>query len=777
MVRRLFICLLLFASAVFSQESFVLIENKDVRDSAFHEKTIPVSQGGFLEYFAEETKNGKNAGDVLVKVYSDSTSPFVEGFSEEPDFLSLVSMAYASHYGMEISPDDIWLMILDGIRIHVKVNRDSLKDKFVGPGADTTVKIQNDNLTFESSPKEWTAVINGLFDGLQEKLPAETGAPLKTRFSTTSNVDFTVSSSMVLAVSSEYYSYHVYTMCGIPKIKIKGTKEDWIKLKEAYNQLAARLDLKWWADELNPVLDEFINVQSGNINLDFWKEIFKRIDPKGCGSPKFNGWISKFFPYTTDFEDNFEKRTSWDKNMEFDAVPKGITDVNIQWHYMGRTVPLKLYTGFIGVQYDKKNEMLKASRGYALVSQCGWCNQEKVAKNLEYIPGKPMRLQEVLAIVDSMNIVGQNGVAYATKDKNDLLEFAATFEYEQEYPDDPYNVRMTLDEQFRKSLSMNFYRKGELIEHTVFYGPVMASLHGFGGFRDTASVQEYLRKKNISTEGVSPELAENKSLPKMEFYVKDFTADKKYLKEAKESHNGIVEYRDAMAKAIEFSCGWRLQQVLQKHYKDGFNLSVEAELSFDKKGKVTKVKLKTKNAPYKKFLDEIKAALYYAYLPSRSRSYIGNDLVLQGFVRTEKVMIFFTQDHRMVCKENGQDAQANVVLKGIKIEEWQKERSEKPCNEIEFSRNVATGGVTSYHCYRYVEKNSGPLPDSISQLPFVKNLLESHKSDEGQENQKRKEFGYYFNQEEFTKDPTRIIIPQIPACFEEVPFEDAFAEQ
>ena len=743
MIRPLFICLLFFACAIFSQEDYVIIVNKNVRDSAFREETIPVSQGGFSEYFVAEAENGKNTGEVLVKAYSDSISPFVKELSAKPGFLSLVSMAFARHYSLEISPDDIWLMILDGIRIHVKVHRESLKDKFVGSNADTTVKIQNDKLSFESSPKEWNAVIDGLFASLQTKLPVETGMPMKTRFSTTNDVDFTVSSSMTLAVASEYYSYHVYTMCGIPKIKIKGTKEDWIKLKDAYNQLAARLNLKWWADELNPVLEEFINAHGGSSDLDFWKDIFKRYDPEGCGNPKFNGWISKFFPYTTDFENKFHQRVKWNEQMDFNEVPKGITDVNIQWHYMGKTVPLKLYTGFVGVQFDKASKMLKAARGYALVSLCGWCNQENVAKNLEYIPGKAMRLQEVLAIADSMNIVGQDGVAFATNDKNDLQEFAAAFEYEQEFPEEQEGYRKSLDKQFHKSLTMNYYRKGELIEHTVFYGSAMASLHGVGSLRDSSAVKEFLSKRNISTKGFSLELAENKSLPKMEVYVTDLTAEKKTLKTMRESFNGINEYKNAFSKAIEFSCGWRLQQALRKYYKDGFNLFVKAELFFDKKGKVTKVKLNTKSAVHKDFLNDVKAALYYAYLPQKVRSNIGNDIPVQGTIKAEKIIIAFTQDHQMVCKKNGQDAKDTVVLKGLIEKEWKTEKIKKPCNEISFSRNVATDGVSSYNCYEYKNIN-GDI---------------------------RKWFVYSFNKEDFAEDPTRIIIPQIPACFEDVPLE------
>lgn len=731
------------SAAQSSKNNFVLIVDKDVRDSAFHERTLPVSQGGFPKYFSKQVENGKSIGEVLFEVYSDSVSPFVEGRSENPDFLGLVSTAYAKHYAMEISPDDIWLMILDGIRLHVKVNRETLKDKFVGPGADTSVNIRDDELNFESSRAKWSAAINRIFDGLQEKLPAETGKPMKTRFSTTSDVDFTISSTMVLAVASEYYTYHVYTLCGIPKIKIKGTKEDWVKLKESYNQLAARLDLKWWADELNPVLDKFIDAQDGKIDLEFWRGIYKRFDPEGCGNPHFNGWISKFFPYTTDFEDNFRKRTDWNKRLNFNEVPKGITDVDIQWHYKGRNIPLKLYTGFIGIQYDKKTKMLKASRGYALVSLCGWCNQAKIAKNLEYIPGKAMRLQEVLAIADSMNIFGKDGLAYATNDKKELLEFAIAFDYQAEEPEDISGYQAKL---YQECLTMNFYRKGELIEHSIFYRLEMKSLHGIGIFRDTTSVKEFLGKRNISMEGVSSELVQGERLPKMEIYVTDFTADKKTLEKAVTS-NGIGEYKSGLANAIEFSCGWRLEQIFAKHYNDNFSLSIDAELFFDKKGKVTKVKLGTKNTQYKNFLDEFKDALYYAYMPLKTHTDIGNDVSVQGIVKTEKIHIIFTQKHRMVCKENGQDAKGEVVVNGApKENEFPFSKGNKhQCNEITFSKDIASGGVDRYTCFEYTKKN--------------------------QSSEKRKKFVFSFRKKDLKMSPAKIITLQIPACFEEVPLE------
>ena len=43
-----------------------------------------------------------------------------------------------------------------------------------------------------------------------------------------------------------------------------------------------------------------------------------------------------------------------------------MTSVRIEWKYLGEMIPLRLYTGFIGIQVDTTTNMLKAARGYAL---------------------------------------------------------------------------------------------------------------------------------------------------------------------------------------------------------------------------------------------------------------------------------------------------------------------------------------------------------------------------------------------------------------------------
>ena len=118
------------ASFVRDTSAYVMVVDTAVHDSAINGELIPVNQGGFTEYFKGYSQEGTNAKKMFY-AYSDSTSPFIrESSSMEMAFINVVARAYADHNSIEINPDDIWLTILDGIRLHVKSNRDSLKDRF-----------------------------------------------------------------------------------------------------------------------------------------------------------------------------------------------------------------------------------------------------------------------------------------------------------------------------------------------------------------------------------------------------------------------------------------------------------------------------------------------------------------------------------------------------------------------------------------------------------------------------------------------------------------------
>lgn len=304
-----------------------------------------------------------------------------EGLDYAHPFVAMVGTSFANHYSMEISPEDIWFMILDGVRLHVKYNRDQLKDKFVRTNADTAIKVTDNTLTMNSPGKQWMENISSIYDSLYKKLPNATRESFNVDFSTSTNVDRFVSKTMVMAVSSEYYSYSIMTLCGIPKIVIKGEKKDWENLKAHFNMITKELDMPWWAEQVNPILDEFVNVYNKKIDMKFWRGIYKYV-PRGEGSgsvPGINGWITRFFPYINKREYRKNKslyvwsndislnhRTEWNDTLNHDYFTAGRNSVPVNWEYFGKKIKLTLYTGFWGVYQDPETKILRTVRGYAL---------------------------------------------------------------------------------------------------------------------------------------------------------------------------------------------------------------------------------------------------------------------------------------------------------------------------------------------------------------------------------------------------------------------------
>lgn len=316
-------------------------------------------------------------------------------------FVAMVGTAFANHHSIEIYPDDIWLLIMDGIRQHVKHNRNALKDKFVQDGADTNIVIIDNSLTPQSPPSAWKKDITDIYGTLYKKLPEATRSSFDIEFSTSTAIDKFVTKTMVMSISSEYYTYTIMTLCGIPQIFIKGNKQDWQKLKDSFDKLAVILDMSWWAEQIDPILNEFILTFDKKFNMEFWRGIYKYI-PRGNGSgsvPHINGWITKFFPYIdkigykhkmieqmpqeyieslnavmrqkikkiqAEAKQPLKHRIDWNQPLEYKDFTIGKNDVPITWKYLDREIPLQLSTGFWGVTFDSKTKHLKTIRGYVL---------------------------------------------------------------------------------------------------------------------------------------------------------------------------------------------------------------------------------------------------------------------------------------------------------------------------------------------------------------------------------------------------------------------------
>src|SRR5947208_1587535 len=74
---------------------------------------------------------------------------------------------------------------------------------------------------------------------------------LECNFSTSTQSSITVSRIVLLDAFKSYFAYVMEDSCGIPKVTLKGTLDDWLRLQEKFLKLKTlELDLDFWLDRL-----------------------------------------------------------------------------------------------------------------------------------------------------------------------------------------------------------------------------------------------------------------------------------------------------------------------------------------------------------------------------------------------------------------------------------------------------------------------------------------------------------------------------------------------
>ncbi|CAG8517227.1 14506_t:CDS:1, partial [Dentiscutata heterogama] len=184
---------------------------------------------------------------------------------------------------------------------------------------------------------------------------------LECDFSTTTPSSLTASRIVLLDMVKAYFNYKIVCCCGIPKVTLQGTLEDWTKLQEKVIKLRnLNLELDFWLDRLEPVIAKLVDTYRGEVDEDFWGRVISMQMYGSGGETNITGWIAAFFPYDragTALHSNF---------IDGDDFPDGIVGVPFTTDV---TPPLKFVAGFIGTN----QEILENFGGESVVSPViGW---------------------------------------------------------------------------------------------------------------------------------------------------------------------------------------------------------------------------------------------------------------------------------------------------------------------------------------------------------------------------------------------------------------------
>ena len=274
-------------------------------------------------------------------------------------FARAVHVAFASHYPLVLSPDMIWLCIMQGFSIHVNENAEKLRKMFVSHEGKVAIEVTRNHFV-KGRQNPWEEVFSEFSEKICGHIGDETHSMIVPSFSTTGPVEKAASEIVLMEAMQNYFTYSFRTACGIPEFTLEGTVEDWKQLREKAAKLS-KFDLEWWTSHLLPVLDQFVAASSGEVDEAFWSSIYKL--GGGSGGPFVSGWILKLFPYLSGNGRNcFQVLTT-------DAFPSGLSLVPFTWFYVNLQFRMYFIGGFVGVKQDPESLAIRPEIGWAVVEQ------------------------------------------------------------------------------------------------------------------------------------------------------------------------------------------------------------------------------------------------------------------------------------------------------------------------------------------------------------------------------------------------------------------------
>ena len=342
-----------------------------------------------------------NGQDVAISILAEDNLPkeklVTSSFSDlknlkawdKDNFYQCVVYAYACHKSLALSPDMIWLLISQGFARYVNAHAEELRPKLVDHTGKMDLVVQ-----FKTKKDDWPKLIEGFASQIDQHTKGDIAKTITANFTTTGPIERVASQITLMESAKEYFNYIAMRLsCGIPRITIQGTPNDWEAVLSKTKKLE-EYGLGEWTKSLEPILQEFIRASEGKPNQQFWKCMVKqqptdKLKGGGCSLDKpteLDGWFLKLFP---DENGEILSSTPHTKNMPSEMVVVGfkyrIVD-QITKAVLGEN-PMELRAGFIGAEEDSKTNILTPKIGW-LVNEALSEEEikEKQEKKGEWIP-------------------------------------------------------------------------------------------------------------------------------------------------------------------------------------------------------------------------------------------------------------------------------------------------------------------------------------------------------------------------------------------------------
>ncbi len=299
-------------------------------------------------------------------------------------FFTAVHECFSRHFALTLRPELLMQLIACEVATTVKLYPDEYRHLFTTVKDRTSIKVLHDGLLPGNKNSPWNEAI-ALFEvPLRERVPSSIIDQLLPPFSTATSESRTASMIAFMDAASPFYEYRVCTMCGIPRVNLAGTPDDYRALYSSAQSLSTLFakHLGRYFEHLLPVLKKLADQAAGDtVDTDFWSSIYKY--KAASNSNNFNGWLTTLVNYVTNDRNGSQggliakndNAYDWEASspsmfgipgLTLGSVPSQVSVVPFVWSVMGGERNMLFAGGPLGVEVV--NDSLMPILSYAVLN-------------------------------------------------------------------------------------------------------------------------------------------------------------------------------------------------------------------------------------------------------------------------------------------------------------------------------------------------------------------------------------------------------------------------
>lgn len=257
----------------------------------------PVSQ----KFFGGSNPGANPQDEPRVAIIRSSCDASTLAYPAGWGLLSSIVEAYNRHHELTLRADDVWQAIITQLSFYVNANAEALRSRFVDFQGKKTLVVYMGGTFFTADYGTFARrmVDENIVKNIKDPSVASWLLP---DFSTTTATDRIAASVSIMSTLQAYFEFVCCLCCGIPKVTLLGTPDDWRKLRAKVDRLP-EFDLSSkrmtaWRELLVPVLDEFVRSAEGHPDISFWDRVCCR-HGGGSGPSYLSGWATVFAAFST----------------------------------------------------------------------------------------------------------------------------------------------------------------------------------------------------------------------------------------------------------------------------------------------------------------------------------------------------------------------------------------------------------------------------------------------------------------------------------------------